>query len=128
MPQALEISLAPVATQDVRALIGALHNSVVVPAAPDAAQTAGAASVAGPVVQSIIIGPGRKRAAIIGGERVEVRRPDERMTDTGQRVAAPLVDRDEQDVAGALAGVRGGNGHDGETVVPGAIMGHGHGS
>lgn len=39
---------------------------------PDAAQTAGAASVAGPVVQSIIIGPGRKRAAIIGGERVEI--------------------------------------------------------
>jgi hypothetical protein len=32
----------------------------------------GAVSVAGPVVQSIIIGPGRKRAAIIGGERVEV--------------------------------------------------------
>lgn len=37
---------------------------------PDAAATEMA--VAGPVVQSIIIGPGRKRAAIIGGERVEV--------------------------------------------------------
>jgi hypothetical protein len=37
---------------------------------PDAASTE--AAVAGPIVQSIIIGPGRKRAAIIGGERVEV--------------------------------------------------------
>jgi hypothetical protein len=39
---------------------------------PDTAFPAGAAAAAGPVVQSIIIGPGRKRAAIIGGERVEV--------------------------------------------------------
>lgn len=39
---------------------------------PDAAEAQGAVASAGPVVQSIIIGPGRKRAAIIGGERVEV--------------------------------------------------------
>jgi hypothetical protein len=38
---------------------------------PDAADAQGAAA-AGPVVQSIIIGPGSKRTAIIGGERVEV--------------------------------------------------------
>lgn len=37
---------------------------------PDAVEAQGA--VAGPVVQSIIIGPGRKRAAVVGGERVEV--------------------------------------------------------
>ncbi|GIK26133.1 MAG: hypothetical protein BroJett006_23790 [Betaproteobacteria bacterium] len=39
---------------------------------PDAAEAQGAVASAGPVVQSIVIGPGRKRAAIIGGERVEV--------------------------------------------------------
>lgn len=39
---------------------------------PDAAVAEGVVASAGPIVQSIIIGPGRKRAAIIGGERVEV--------------------------------------------------------
>lgn len=42
------------------------------PTRPPNAVEAQSATAAGPNVQSIIIGPGRRRAAIIGGERVEV--------------------------------------------------------